>query len=420
MLFSSLLSEGVLAETVLYDSADQPIEMVVFSYERLADHLVMSYLLEKHADPTKPKDAFLGGQPLGALFADENACWQKSGAGRRARDSGSRVLGHEIFELVPSVAVTRPICEAFIESLLWRDASTLTDRCLPFINEHILQDSDLDRKLLNVLLSVAPNPEHPFNADFLHNNLISRELAGRDAWWSIFLYEEYGRRGSVDRIVDWAWSDADKSHISDDAIRLIGKALIWFLSTSHRFLRDRATKAIVSLFIGRIEVLCSEITDFLQVNDPYVLERLFAVAYGCALRSTDLESIRKLGQLVYDTIFREGSPPCDVLMRDYARGVIEVAVHMGVDPASADVNKIRPPYNSEWPLTIPSPEELETYGKWSKDMPGRSVGVAFHICLSVGTGCVLPGISLGSDRGVLPWSRRLIRDPRYRVSQRAI
>ena len=68
-------------------------------------------------------------------------------------------------------------------------------------------------------------------------------MAERDAWWSIFLHQqyEYEMHDAVDRLVDWAWSPEKKDHIADESIRLCGVALAWFLTTSHRFLRDRTT-----------------------------------------------------------------------------------------------------------------------------------------------------------------------------------
>ena len=228
---------------------------------------------------------------------------------------GPETLGKEIFELVPETMNARPVCEAFIESLLWRDPKTVSDKCLQYINDYVVLEESLHRKLLNALLTIAPNPGHPFNADFLHRVLMKHGLAERDVWWSIFLFEEYGQKGSVDRLVDWACSEANKTHISDESIRLAGKALIWFLTTSHRFLRDRATKALVSLFVDRVHVLCQVIPDFVEVNDPYVLERLYSVAYGCALRSNDTDAKLSLAQLVYDVVFKDGTPPCHILRR---------------------------------------------------------------------------------------------------------
>ena len=191
----------------------------------------------------------------------------------------------------------------------------------------------------------------------------------------------------------------------------MGKALIWFLTTSHRFLRDRATKALVSLFVERIHVLCQVIPDFVGVNDPYVLERLYSVAYGCALRSNDPVAKLSLAQLVYDVVFKDGTPPCHILLRDYARGVVEVALHDRLDLKNVELEKIRPPYKSEWPLEIPPEEVVEKYGEWSEGMPDEQWALhsIYNSVMSIGD---FARDILGSDRGNLHWSKRRLDEPR--------
>src|SRR4029077_4480838 len=107
---------------------------------------------------------------------------------------------------------------------------------------------------------------------------------------------------------------------------------------------------------------------FRDVNDPYVAERVLAVAYGCALRSNDNHAVGELAKDIYRLIFKDGKPLPNILLRDHARGVIESALHRGLK-LSIDAQKIRPPYKSEWPSEIPSEESLKKYGQWQKDMP---------------------------------------------------
>lgn len=93
-----------------------------------------------------------------------------------------------------------------------------------------------------------------------------------------------------------------------------------------------------------------------------------AVAYGCALRSTNTSAVAALAQDVYDWIFRDGKPLPHILLRDYARGVIEVALHRGAD-LDIDKDKIRPPYRSDWPsFRIPSLGNVKSLGEWKEGM----------------------------------------------------
>ncbi len=110
------------------------------------------------------------------------------------------------------------------------------------------------------------------------------------------------------------------------------------------------------MFTGRIPVLIEMLKDFTGIDDPYIKERLCAVAYGCVLQSSNKkEDISNLGYYIYKDIFRNKKPPAHILLRDYARGVVEVALkHDATLKNRINVANIRPPYNSSFPKIIPS------------------------------------------------------------------
>ncbi len=220
-LFRHLLSEGVLFETNSnHDTGSQGGKVVTFSYQRMTDRLIMRELLSEHINSTDPAEAFSDG-PLGSYFKNEMSCWRKSGLVEALAIQGPETLKKEIFELLPELKQAIPVCEAFIESLIWRAPSTIhPDKCIQYIKAQIAPEANLKLKFLNTILTIVPNPQHPFNADFLHGNLMKFEMAKRYAWWSILLHNEYGENGAVDRLIDWAWSDTDKAHISDESVRL--------------------------------------------------------------------------------------------------------------------------------------------------------------------------------------------------------
>ena len=191
----------------------------------------------------------------------------------------------------------------------------------------------------------------------------------RDSWWSIFLHKAWGKNEAVDRLIDWASSVTPITNLDDEAVNLAAIALGWMLSTPNRFLRDRATKALVSLLTARLGTVIRLVNRFADVDDPYVAERVFAVAYGTAMRSHDPAEVGPLAQCIYSHVFASGEPPVHILLRDYARGVIERAIYLGAD-IDIVIERIRPPYQSKWPA-IPTEEEIKPflpdYSKGSHD-----------------------------------------------------
>lgn len=360
-LFRHMVSEGILAEDrwPIAINGEQP-DVVHFSYEKLADHLIARHLLENHFDAANPARSFGRDARLGIVFTDEYTAAANSGLVEALSVQIPDRLGKELIDVAPHCAQWRPVLEAFLNSLVWRTPQSITESTIRYINEHVLPYEHTLDPFLAAMLMLAPIPDHPLNAERLHENLMRPGLPQRDAWWSTSLHRQYhyGEHSPIHRLIDWAWSPADKSHVEDNVVELCGIALIWCLTASNRYLRDRATKALVQLLSNRIGVLGKLIARFSQVDDPYVLERLFAVAYGCAMRTSDHTAIGDLANDIYRLLFQNGNPPVDILTRDYARGVIELALYRGVK-LPIDVGKIRPPYGSAWLLRTPTDEDLD-------------------------------------------------------------
>lgn len=382
-----------------------------FPYQKFSDHLIVRYLLNEHLDTNNPEKSFDRRTTLGKLIRNEQHAYTNMNLLEALMiQIPERLKGIELTQIAPYCAEYYPVREAFVESLIWRDPKVITERTTNYINKHILKYKGTFNRFLDALLTIASDSEHPYNADFLHEQLMKYNLAARDEWWSIFIFEQYGEHRAVDRLVDWAWSPEDKSHINDESIRLCGTALAWFLTTSHRYLRDRATKALVNLLTKRIHALREIIYEFLDVNDPYVLERLLAVAYGCAMRSIDNNAVGELAQDIYEWIFKNGEPPPNILLRDYARGVIELALYRGT-ALDVDMEKVRPPYESEWPSEIPTNEELEKYRERWEGMPEEELARAWIYSSVMGFGDFARYV-IGINAYHFPWSSHRLGEPR--------
>lgn len=359
-LFRGLIVEGVLAEdTPLREGARQ--DVVYVAYERLADHLVAKALLDKVSVPQNWSAVFSEDGALAAVTADEHIT---PGLLEALFIQVAERTDTELLKLAPKLATRWGAAEAFRQSLIWRSNAAFSEATREVLNDLCESDQDL-HDTLEILLTVATVPGHPLNANFLDQRLRKDAMPDRDGWWSTYLYSAWGTQGAVDRLVDWAWALGSDVAIDDDAVDLCGVVLAWMLTTSHRFLRDRATKALVNLYTGRLAGMVRLVDGFADVDDPYVKERVYAVSYGVAMRSPDTDPVGRLAASVYHHVFASGNPPPHILLRDYARGVVERALHLG-SASDLDAALVRPPYKSEWP-TIPSEEDLKPLlPDWSK------------------------------------------------------
>jgi hypothetical protein len=351
-LYRGMVVEGVLVEDVSSKSAD---ELVYVAYERFADHLVAKALLDKHLDESNPALAFAPTGPL-AFICDEKD-YVPPGLIEALCIQIPERIGRELTDIAPSCVNRWDLRPAFRQSLIWRAYEAFTANTQRTLRS-LCQDENDQHETLDVLLTVAMLPGHPLGARFLDRWLRKSKMPDRDAWWSVFLYQTWGSHGAVDRMIDWACSLAPTATVDDDSIDLCAISLSWMLTTSHRYLRDRATKALVSLLSGRLAATARLVKHFSDVDDPYVAERIYAVAYGVAMRSHDPAAVGALAINVYDEVFADGSPTPHILLRDYARGVIERAIYLGfvLDVA---VERARPPYKSQWP-EIPTEDDVKS------------------------------------------------------------
>lgn len=376
-LFRWMVEEGLLQRFMArIGSGSKQIECVRFSYERFTDHIIVRELLGKCKNLSALREAFSPGGSIHRMI--ETGCPEdpyidfsllRAFAIQIPEDEG---FEKELFELYSFGDDPTWGSHFFLNSLVWRKKDSIGEQALRYMEKYLLSEQDFNNPLLDgclrTLLVVGSKAGHPFNADYLGTRLMGNLMHQRDLWWSKWLHSKYYENNEVMRLIEWGLL-ADHGKAETEQVRLVSKSLAWFFTTSNRFIRDKATKAMVSLLEDRIPVLRALMGEFVDVDDPYVLERICAVAYGCAMRTTDDEGLKALAEDIYKWFFENNTPPVNILIRDYARGVIEVAVQRNLNP-KVDLEKVRPPYKSEWTDNIPSMVELKKRYHPEKKSPG--------------------------------------------------
>ena len=353
---SALIDEGVLTKDTVRNGDNSIEEVVYISFERFDDHLTVKYLLDSVENI---ENAFKTGGCIKSYFNDECDFYFNQGIVEALSIQLPERYGKELYELLPDFRENDYLVDAFIDSLVWRDVSTINiEKIEPFINEQILGYNNTFNDFLEMLISISGLEDHPFNANFLHGWLLKHPLPIRDASWTINLKYKYNENSTFRQLIDWAWSETDKSYISDDSTELVATTLCWFLTSSNRKLRDCSTKALVNLLEERIPILIRIINKFEEVNDPYVWERVFAVALGCTLRTKNYDQLSQLAETVYAKVFQNEEVYPNILLRDYAREIIEYISFLELMPEGIELSKTKPPYKSKWPENIPTKEDL--------------------------------------------------------------
>ena len=358
-LYRALVAEGILIEEPSGMRAqNRDVDEVVFvAYDRLAEYLIVEKLLLDHFDENEPTAAFEAGGALAFVLLEEP--YEVAGYLEALCVRVPELTGCEVVDLVPELGRATGFETAFTRSLTWRDIQTLSNRTCELVLERLGRGPAQAPRMVEALLTVATVPNHPLNAEFLDTRLRQDDMPTRDAWWSASLYGASARVGPTRQLLDWALGTEPSTSLDDTVVTLSTVSLAWLLTAPDRGVRDTATRALVNLLTNRISAAVRLVDRFVGVDDQYVLERVFAVAYGVATRSYDAQEAGELAACVYSRVFATGNPPADIMLRDYARGVVERALYLG-SPMEIDARLVRPPYDSPMPR-FPSEQAVRLF-----------------------------------------------------------
>ncbi len=344
------------------DPMEPEPDAVRFCFQRFQDHLMGQALL---ADVDDIAAAFGNGGKLAFVLAGDQIDWRWSGLFEALATLVPEKFALELIDVLPGKFDLWwwSFASHFAESAKWRAHSAFSDRSLELLN--LLAGTNEDRTALLIELSVSAG--HPWNADLLHKNLLPKSLPKRDAFWTVDLNRMSEEEDSpAGRLMDWCLvGQTDITALENQ--RLAALMLCWFLTASNRGIRDKATKALASVFVARQELFAELLTTFAQVNDLYVLERLLAAAFGASTLDQTEQRCSSYAASVYENVFKDGNPPLGTLVRDYALGIIELAESRTQLPAQVDISRCRPPYASPRPVFRATEEQLKALANKAGD-----------------------------------------------------
>lgn len=356
-LFFQLENEGVLTVEPVVEG-QVTTEMVRFTFERLSDHRIAQALLESEVTGTDPAPAFAQGGALRDYVTGQYA-YRYAGIAEAFAVQLPEQYGIELLDLIDDEWAAYDLLPGFRTSLLWRRQDAFNARTVELIEKNA--DRLEDDLWLGTMIAVATEPANAFNADHLDSWLRPMTLPERDELWSVrATYHARDEGNAIDTLIQWVLVNGLKP-IEEARARLAGITLAWLTTLSHRAVRDLATKALAVLLVRRRELAVQLIKDFGRLNDAYVVDRVLAAAYGAATRSDSDDGLAALAEAAYAAVFADDPIPPHALVRDHARGIVELAAHRGVLPASVSLDRARPPYPAGAPIEFIDDATLAGY-----------------------------------------------------------
>lgn len=346
IFLDALLDEGILNE---YDSLDNK-KFYTFAYDTMGSYLIASTMVESN-------------NINGKLLHDEGVI-----------EALTLLLpakkGKELFEVVKREDTIFSRTNMFLESLPMRTRLTATSTAF-------LQDLYDKRKMTEMFEIIARSPSNkdwPLNANTLDTLLKPMKLVERDAVWTIHISSNTDTKEQISTLVAWARAASQNviANLDKDVLLLICRLLIWTLTTTDTALRDRTTRALINLLRNDEVCLLQCIKDYHEVNDDYIVERLFAIAFGCCTINQEKGFVEKVAQLTYDCVFKAGIPRENILIRDFAKNIIDYAISLNCN-LDFEIGNILPPYSKEKKNIFVPTDEIKQYELDFENTPDKEL-----------------------------------------------
>ncbi|MFI7662736.1 hypothetical protein ACIBTW_28045 [Micromonospora parva] len=259
---------------------------VSISYDALAGHIIAQAIIDTHS--RDQIDAWLKDPATIAAFAVDRGNRQllAEDIGERhpfAEDIFVALAGllprlqrRQLWALVPDDVRTRALTLSAALESTYLDMPTVEA-----LAEHLrtaLPSSSA--MVLRRLRETRASPNHPLNADFLHDTLKAMPLHERDLRWTEWTRTNWRAmtRDLEELEVGWRASSV-RTH--RDLLR--ARWAMWILTSTVRALRDQATRSLYWFGRHDPEALFTMTIESFEINDEYVSERTAAASYGVVM-----------------------------------------------------------------------------------------------------------------------------------------
>ena len=383
---------------------------VRLAFERLGDFLLALELLNRLAGAPLKSAFDLAGR-LHPLVRDKAAV--EANAGLLSALSiliPEREAGKELPDLVGRGPVHQSLVKIAVAAIPWRDSSSFSSASRNLVLE-ALKTQGLSQLAMDYTLSVGCQPS-AIDAIWLHALLAGWPLAGRDAYWCGYLHESYEVSGPVKRLIDGAF-DLPVGGLDLDVAERWATTLSWFTAAADRRVKDWATRALARILVTHPAVILRLQSRFLAIDDDEVRERLLLATYGSLILSRDTTVTRQVTSQLQAAFRHDPNAFDNALVRDHIRCLAELDRRLHALPADQDSQLTMQPIVSEWPLELPSDDQVEKLGKLVHFTPDEFLSDFFKYSMN----CLRPWQHYFSKLDMGKWIlQRVARDFRYEGS----
>lgn len=212
------------------------------------------------------------------------------------------------------------LTDLFIEGLGLRNVANDLMQTDGTIMEDIL-DANPNYLQPDVFINLLENHNESVISEF-HGKLLSMSMGERDAIWSASANSFYYIDDELKRL--WNNNGINKKSL------LVFE--VWLLSASYPSVRFPALRHIVNLLekTDSVDEVLYIMSVFKNVNDPYVLQGLYAAIYGYIVRKRN--SNLSISSMIVESFYsKHGQAPHDFVLRHWTLKILEWQWHLSCD-----------------------------------------------------------------------------------------
>ena len=212
------------------------------------------------------------------------------------------------------------LTDLFIESLGLRNVANDLMQTDGTIMEDIL-DANPNYLQPDVFINLLENHNESVISEF-HGKLLSMSMGERDAIWSASANSFYYIDDELKRL--WNNNGINKKSL------LVFE--VWLLSASYPSVRFPALRHIVNQLekTDSVDEVLYIMSVFKNVNDPYVLQGLYAAIYGYIVRKRN--SNLSISSMIVESFYsKHGQAPHDFVLRHWTLKILEWQWHLSCD-----------------------------------------------------------------------------------------
>lgn len=336
-IIQQLYSQGLFYKSFIYSSENKKSEFVFMEYDKLQNFFIANYCCKLNIEDIKQKESFFkSNDALTSMFFYLYYTNYK--------------FDFDHFDLSDPL-----LFSSFIASFEYRKINDFGKNI----------DSILDKAFVgqNVLLYLSrafyelKNGHNIIGISKLLEKVISIPQSKRDSLLIPFFMENYYQFSDLWTLVN-LYSEKNNL-INSNNTENICIILSLVLLSSNRELRDNSTKSLIFLLQGNSQLLYKLLKTFESIDDSYITERLLAATYGCVLRTENIKEFKIIAEYIYENFFvHKYFIYPHILIRDYARNIIEFLQYKGIN-IKIKQNNIKPPYRSLFPILLPSIKNID-------------------------------------------------------------